>query len=48
MTARLGHVGGIVAARRLLEDVRGLELRCEHHHAEPRVDAAFVARCAAP
>jgi methylmalonyl-CoA/ethylmalonyl-CoA epimerase len=46
MMGRLDHVGvivaDIVAARRLLEDVIGLELKREHHSTGTRVDAAFL------
>ena len=46
MKGRLDHVGvivaDIVAARRFLEDVIGLELKREHHSTEARLDAAFL------
>lgn len=46
MKGRLDHVGvivaDIVAARRLLEEVIGLELKREHHSTEARLDAAFL------
>ena len=46
MKGRLDHVGvivaDIVAARQLLEEVIGLELKREHHSTETRVDAAFL------
>jgi methylmalonyl-CoA/ethylmalonyl-CoA epimerase len=46
MKGRLDHVGvivaDIVAARQLLEEVIGLELKREHHSTEARLDAAFL------
>lgn len=46
MKGRLDHVGvivaDIVAARRLLEEVIGLELKREHHSTEARLDAVFL------
>lgn len=46
MKGRLDHVGvivaDIVAARQILEEVIGLELKREHHSTAARLDAAFL------
>src|SRR5438876_129776 len=46
MNGRIDHVGVVVAdiadARRLLEDVLGLDLKREHHFPGQRIDTAFL------
>jgi methylmalonyl-CoA/ethylmalonyl-CoA epimerase len=46
MRGRIDHIGVVVAdlagARRLLEDVIGLDLKREHHFPAQRIDTAFL------